>query len=106
MVEDYLTGLRTKDLGRVAFAPDVCFEGPTTPPLYGVEVLVRFLSAQFPAIRDVRVKQHLVDGDYVATVFDFDTVYGVIPVFDLFHVVHGKLQHIQPYFDPSPLRLS
>jgi hypothetical protein len=40
----------------------------------------------FPAIKDIRVKQHIVEGEYVATVFDFDTTFGVIPVFDCFRV--------------------
>ncbi len=104
VVESYLDALRNKDFSGVAFAPNVCFEGPTTPPLFGAAAVIAFLSAQFAAIRDVRVRQHIVEGDCVATLFDFDTIYGVIPVFDLFCVVNGQLQTIRPYFDPTPMR--
>ena len=103
VVEDYLDGLKRKDLSRVAFAPDVTFESPLSPKLTGERAVVDFLSGLFPAIKDIRVKQHIVEGEYVATVFDFDTTFGVIPVFDCFRVSNGKLIQIRPFYDPRPI---
>ncbi len=99
-VESYINGLRNKDLSNVPFAPDVTFESPLTLKLFGRERVVEFLSDLFPVIRDIRIKQHICEGDYVATVFDFDTSFGVIPVFDCFRVSDGRLKEIRPYYDP------
>ena len=103
VVEGYFDGLRKKDLSEVAFAPDVTFEGPLSAKLNGEQAVADFLTGLFPAIRDIRVKQHIVEGEYVATVFDFDTTYGVIPVFDCFRVSNGKLKQIRPFYDPRPI---
>ena len=103
IVEGYLDGLKRKDLSQVAFDPHVTFEGPLSPRLTGERAVVDFLSGLFPAIKDIRVKQHIVEGEYVATVFDFDTTFGVIPVFDCFRVSNGKLIQIRPFYDPRPI---
>ena len=103
IVEGYLDGLRSKDLSQVAFDPDVTFESPLSPKLTGERAVVDFLSGLFPAIKDIRVRQHIVEGEYVATVFDFDTMFGVIPVFDCFRVSNGKLIQIRPFYDPRPI---
>jgi len=103
IVEGYLDGLRNKDLSKVEFASDVTFEGPLSPKLTGKGAVVEFLTGLFPAIKDVRVKQHIVEGEYVATIFDFDTTFGVIPIFDCFRVSNGKLAQIRPFYDPRPI---
>ncbi len=103
VVEGYLDGLRKKDLSEVAFAPDVTFESPLSAKLIGEQAVVDFLTGLFPAIRDIRVKQHIVEGEYVATVFDFDTTFGVIPVLDCFRISNGKLKQIRPFYDPRPI---
>lgn len=103
VVEGYLDGLRKKDLSEVAFAPDVTFESPLSPKLNGEQAVAAFLTGLFPAIRDIRVKRHIMEGEYVATVFDFDTTFGVIPVFDCFRITNGKLKEIRPYYDPRPI---
>jgi hypothetical protein len=103
VVEGYLEGLKTKDLTQVAFAGDVTFESPLSPKLVGRQAVVDFLSGMFPAIKDIRIKQHIVEGEYVATLFDFDTTFGVIPVFDCFRVSNGALTQIRPFYDPRPI---
>jgi hypothetical protein len=81
LVEAYLKGLAGKDLSQVPFAVDVTFEGPRVPPLAGREDVVGFLKMILPAIQDVRIGQHLVEGDYIATTFDMTTSGGVDRVF-------------------------
>ena len=104
LVEQYLDGLRRGDLSGAAFAADVCFQGPTTPPLHGPEAVTAFLSSQFASIRDIRIHRHVVEGDYVVTLFDYDTVHGVVAVLDLFEVADGQLRSIRPFFDSAALR--
>jgi hypothetical protein len=53
------------------------FEGPLMPKLAGRETIVAFLTSIFPFINGIEIRQHVVDGDYVATVFDMETINGV-----------------------------
>src|SRR2546425_615642 len=79
------------DLSQVPFAPDVMLEGPLAPRIIGIHVIQEFLTGLFPVIKDIRIKRHIGEGDFVATEFDFDTTFGVVPVFDCFRVSDGKL---------------
>jgi limonene-1,2-epoxide hydrolase len=103
VVERYLHGLKSKDLSKVPFAPDVTFEGPLSAKISGIDAVRKFLTGMFPVIRDIRIKRHIAEGEFVATEFDFDTTFGVIPVFDCFRVSDGRLEQIRPYFDPRPI---
>lgn len=101
--DSYLSGLRRKDLSAVPFAPAVTFESPLTPRLTGTTAVVEFLAGLFPAIKDVRVTRQIVEGEYIAVMFDLDTVFGIIPVFDCIRVTDGLIQEIRPYYDPRPI---
>ena len=102
-VEAYLNGLGSKDVSAAPFHPDITFEGPLGPPIQGAAPLREFLTGLFPAIIDVHVVRHIVDGEWCATVFDFHTTFGVIPIVDCFRVVDGQILSIRPYYDPRPV---
>ena len=97
VVESYLNGLASKDLSSVPFAPGITFEGPLMPKLAGRETRVGFLTSIFPFIKGIEIKQHIVDGDYVATVFEMETV----NVVDLCLVVDGLLTEVRAFYYPS-----
>ena len=97
VVESYLNGLASKDLSSVPFAPGITFEGPLMPKLAGRETIVGFLTSIFPLIKGIEIKQHIVDGDYVATVFEMETV----NVVDLCLVVDGLLTEVRAFYYPS-----
>ena len=101
--ESYLRGLRDKDLRAVPFAPGVTLESPLTPKLTGIGPVVAFLTGLFPAIKDVRITRVIADGEFVGAMFDLDTIFGVIPVFDCIRVADGLIQEIRPYYDPRPI---
>jgi glyoxylase I family protein len=103
VVDAYLAGLGRKDLSGVPFAPDVTFESPLSPPVKGAGPVRALLEGLFPAIKAVRVAQHICAGEYVATRFDLDSTFGVIPVLDRFRVVDGQLKEMRPFYDPRPL---
>ena len=73
VVEAYLNGLAKKDLSNVPFAADVTFEGPRVPTLIGRQRVVGFLTSIMPLVNRIQIKQHLVDGEFVATMFDMET---------------------------------
>ena len=100
-VESYLNGLVRKDPLSVPFAPGMTFQGPLMPKLAGRETIVGFLTSILPLIRGIEIKQHIVDGDYVATVFDMETINGVDHVIDLCLVVGGELKEVRAFYYPS-----
>jgi SnoaL-like domain len=100
-VESYLNGLASKDLSGVPFAPGVTFEGPRMPKLEGREAIIGFLTSILPFIRGIEIRQHIVDGDYVATVFDMETANGVDHVVDVCLVVDGLLTEVRAFYYPD-----
>ena len=103
VVERYIHGLGKADFSGVPFAEDVTYESPLTACKTGKEA-VDFLVGLFPIMRGAEVLQHIVEGDYVATVFKLRTPNGETMIFDKFRVVDGKLKEINPYYDPSVLK--
>ena len=83
-------GLRNKNADDVPFAPDVRFESPLSDPNPGCR-------------GGPRVPEGGLPGEYVAVRFELETVYGVIPAFDWFHVVDGAIAAARPYYDPRPI---
>jgi SnoaL-like domain len=101
VVETYLGGLANKDISQVPFAEDVTFEGPRVPKLTGRTTVAGFLTSILPAIQAIRIGEHIVEGDYVATQFEMETMFGLDRVFDRFHVVGGELKAIHSYYYPQ-----
>jgi SnoaL-like domain len=101
VVEAYLDCFATKDLSSVSFAEDATFEGPRMPKLTGRPTVLGFLTQILPMVTGIRLKQHIVEGDYVATLFDMETVHGVDHVFDRFHIVDGEIKTIHAFYYPE-----
>ena len=102
VVESYINGLGTGDFSAVPFATDVALQGPLAERIQGQEA-IDFLSGLFPIMRGVEIVQHIVEGEFVATVFILETSNGKTHIFDKFRVVDGQLKEINPYYDPSVL---
>ena len=102
VVESYISGLGAGDFSKVPFSPEVTYESPLTPRIEG-QAVVDFLSGLFPLMRGAEIVQHIVEGEYVASLFILHTPNGSTHVFDKFRVIDGKLAEINPYYDPSVL---
>jgi len=100
-VEAYLDCFATKDLSKVPFAEDVTFEGPRIPKLTGRQIILGFLRSILPMVKGIKLKQHIVEGDYVATVFDMETVNGVDHVCDRIHIIDGEIKGIHAFYYPQ-----
>ena len=101
IVDAYLDCFLTKDFSKVRFADDITFEGPRKPKLVGKQNVIGFLTTILPMIKGIRLKQHIVEGDYVATVFDMETTNGVDHVLDLIQVVDEEIKGIQVFYYPQ-----
>ena len=104
VVEAYLDCFATKDLSKVSFAEDVTFEGPRMPKLAGRATVLGFLAHILPMVRGIQFKQHIVEGDYVATVFDMETSDGTDRVFDRIRLLDGEVKEIHSFYYPRPLQ--
>jgi ketosteroid isomerase-like protein len=100
-VEAYLDCFRTKDLSKVPLAEDVTFEGPLVSKLTGRQTIKGFLASILPMVKGIQLKQHIVEGDYVATVFDMETVNGTDHVFDWIQIVGGEIKGIHAFYYPK-----
>ncbi|WP_291693885.1 nuclear transport factor 2 family protein [Bradyrhizobium sp.] len=113
-VESFLDGLTSNDVGRMPLAEDIVLISPIDPqhPLVGRNVAIDFLQTRvFPKIpvRKAEVERHLVDGDFVATLWTATFAppgkpQVVVPIFDFFRIENGKIKELRPYFDPQPLK--
>ena len=103
IVESYIYALRDKDLSKIPLADDVVFEEPLTPTLHGAKAVLEYLPNVLPIIKDVRIKRHIAEGDYVATLWEADTPMGVVPLCECFRIDNGQIKEISAYFDPRPI---
>lgn len=105
-VEAYLDCFVTKDLSQLPFAEDITFEGPRMPKFAGREMVLGFLSHILPMVKGIQPKQHIVEGDYVATIFDMETANGIDHVCDRIHIVEGQIKSIQAFYYPAEIPAS
>jgi len=102
-VEAHLNGLGARDITASPFHEDIEFMGPIGPPIQGARTIRAAFTGFFPTIKGININRHIVDGEWCATIFDFDTTFGTIPMVDCFHVVDGKIMSIRVYYDPRPI---
>ncbi len=103
-VELYLEAIRSKDLSRAPIADDIVFVDPLTPDSKGASEWRAFLTPILPAFKDLRIKQHVAEGDFVATLWEAETIWGIIPVMELFRVEDRLIKEARAYFDPRPIK--
>jgi ketosteroid isomerase-like protein len=113
-VEAFLEGLTLNNIDMMPFAADVVIKSPLDPehPSVGREAAFTFLTERvFPRIpvRKAEVERHLIEGDCVATLWKATFALpggkeAVVPIFDFFRVIDGKIKEVRPYFDPKPLK--
>lgn len=97
-VEAYLNCFATKDLSSVPFAEDVTFEGPGMTKLTGKTSMLGFLTHILPMVKGIRIKQHIIEAEYVVSIFDMETVNGVDYVCDCIHVVDERIKAIRAFY--------
>jgi hypothetical protein len=101
--EAHLNGITAKDVTAVPYHPDVIIETPLGPPIKGADAARQAVASVFPAVKEIRIVRHIADGDWCATLFDFEYVFGTFRIIDIFHVVDGRIISIQAYYDPRPI---
>ena len=52
-------------------------------------------------IKGIQVNQHIVEGQFVATVFDMETNGGIDRVFDRVQILNGEIKAIHSFYYPA-----
>jgi hypothetical protein len=89
--------------GSGQFHPDIEFVGPIGPSIKGAPTVRAVFTGFFPTIKGININRHIVDGEWCATIFDFDTTFGTIPMVACYHVVDDHIVSIRVYYDPRPI---
>jgi limonene-1,2-epoxide hydrolase len=105
ILEAYREAMMTGEYSNVRFTPDATFLGPlTNGVIVGEAQVKRFLAKVSSGVKDVRVKRHVIDGDFACVIADLETKEGdLVPFCEFFRIKDGRIAEIRPYFDPRPL---
>lgn len=103
IVESFISALKRKDLSLAPLADDLHFEDPMTRRGTGAENLKAFITGFLSAINDVRVHQHICEGEWVVTHWEVDGIFGIIPILEKFRIEDGKIKEMIAFFDPGPI---
>ena len=108
VAETYINALSTKDPTKALLAPEVTLQYPLSPRrLTGPEMVMEYMSAMMPSIDRVEVERYISEDDYVVTLWQAHTVWGVIPVCHVFRIADEMIHEIRSFFDArliGPLR--
>ena len=104
IAESYLEAIRTKDPTKAMFAPEVTLQFPLSPrKIVGRESVIEYVLSLLPGIDDVKLERHMTGGDYVATLWEAQTVWGTVPICSVFRIADGLIQEIRSFWDPRPV---
>ncbi len=98
VVESYLQCVVAGKFSDLPITEDYGSESPQSGRLQGAAA-VRYLEKIGPEMNEIRILQHIVEGDYVATHFEEVTSEGTLPVFAKFELRDGKVKFVHVFFD-------
>lgn len=99
LIESFLDCIVRGELDRLPAAPDLTVQSPLTPKRDGAAAMeyVKLVSA---SVTGIRVRQHIVEGEHVASLLDQETVNGPLEVFSKFRIASGRIQDVRVFYDP------
>lgn len=101
--EAHLLGLGAKDISAVPYHPDVVIQTPLGPPVKGADAVRQATPGIYPFVKGITIIRHIAEGEWCATIFDFEYIFGTFRIVDWFHVVDGQIVSIQAFYDPRPI---
>jgi hypothetical protein len=104
IADTYLEALRTKDPSKALFAPEVTLQFPLSPrKVVGRDSVIEYMLALLPGFDDVKLERHMTGDEYVATLWQAETVWGTVPICSVFRISEGLIQEIRSFWDPRPI---
>ncbi len=102
VVETYIDAVRRNDAESLPLHPDVVFESPLGR-YQGLAAFQKGLADFFRILKSIEVVRLTADDETCAAVLKIDTIFGMIPFLEYFHVAEGKIVSIRVYYDPRPI---
>ena len=102
VVESFLNGMVSNTVDRLPLAPEFTVETPMTPKVSG-EAAMQYVKAVAAGTKAIQIVQHIVEGDYVATLSENETVNGPLSVFAKFQVESGRIKDARVFYDPRQI---
>jgi len=104
IADSYLEAIRSKDPNKALLAPEVTLEFPLSPrKVIGRDQVIEYILSLLPGIDDAKLERHLTGGEYVATVWVAQSVWGEIPICSVFHITGGLIREVRSFWDPRPV---
>lgn len=100
VVESFLDCVVSGELDRLPVTPDLTVESPLTPKLSG-DAAREYVRAVSAGTKAVRIVQHIVEGDYVATLTENETTNGQLSVFGKFQIEAGRVKDVRVFYNPQ-----
>ena len=100
VVEAYLQCVVSGRFSELPITEDYGSEGPRSGVVRG-PAAVEYLKTIGPEMDEIRIAQHIVEGDYVATHFEEVTAMGTVPVFGKFELRNGQVRFVRVFFDSA-----
>ena len=100
VIEQYFKCVVDGNLKALPVTDDYGSESPQSGTLNG-EKAIAYLGMIGAEMSDVRVVQHIADGDFVATHFEEITIKGILPIVGLFELRDDKVCFVRVFFDSA-----
>ena len=102
VVECFLECMASSALDRLPIDPDLTVESPLIPKLSG-QAAMDYVKAVAAGTTGIRVVQHIVEGDHVATLSENETVNGPLTIFAKFQLASGSIKDVRVFYDTRRL---
>ena len=103
IIKRHITALEARELGQLPIAENISFENPVSGTQKGAESFRAFLSGFLSAIEKTRVHRFVSDGEYVVAHWEIDSVFGIIPILEIFRFEDELIVESKAFFDPRPV---
>ena len=100
VVETYLSCVVRGDFESIPLAFGYGSESPSSGRIYGEEA-VAYLKTIGAEMDEIRVVQHVVEGDHVATLFEEVLAEDTLPVLALFELEGDRVKFVRVFFDTA-----
>ena len=102
VVEAFFDCVSSSELDRLPIDPELTVESPLTPKLSG-RAAMEYVKAVAAGTNSIQVVQHIVEGDFVATLSENETTNGLLSVFSRFHIEAGRIKDVRVFYDPRQI---
>ena len=102
VVETYIDAVRRNNADALPLHPDVVFVSPLGR-YEGIDAFRKGLADFVRILKSIEVVGLTADDETCAAVLKIDTIFGLIPMLEYFHVTDGRIVSIRVYYDPRPI---